>query len=127
MKHGIVKIGGAFALGAILLGAAPQARAESQDKDAQHLLAAAAQGEQKASDLQAAIDEQLRLKAINLSQWKLRKSPPNRDIAAADKKYDATIAALEAKQSDLLALAHFHRLQAEEIQTADAGTGNSVN
>jgi hypothetical protein len=105
------------ALGLLLAGAA-SLRAEGADPAARQL-ALAARCEKKATDLQASIDAQLKLKADNLKQWQLRKSPMSLEIAAADRKYDATLADLKAEQADWADLARFHRLQAKELQTAE--------
>jgi hypothetical protein len=116
MNKNTAKLGGSLVLGLFLLTTAASARADeaATSAGAGHQIEIAMKCEQKASALQASIDAQAKLKAENLRQWILRKSPMNRDIAAADKRYDNAIAALQATRAAWLELAHSHRLQAME-------------
>ena len=96
MKSQIAKIGGAVTLGLFLMGMGSKAGA-APSTPADHL-AVAAQCEKKATDVQASIDQVLKAKADNMSQWKLRKaSPPSRKITLADEKYNETLASLTAE------------------------------
>lgn len=122
MNSKITKSAGAMALGILLLGTVSLSADSSAtiDSSAAKQFAAAVQCEQQASQLQASIDEQTRLKAENIGQWRLHKSPPSRDITLADKKFEKTIADLRYTQSGWLELSHWHRLQAMELQTGGA-------
>ncbi|HTB23519.1 MAG TPA: hypothetical protein VK914_12535 [bacterium] len=132
MVSKIAKITGAITLGAVLLGGVSRASAAdaptTSDSGAASQLAAAVQCERQAGVLQASIDEQLQLKAQNMKQWQNHKAPMGGDIADADKKYSLAIASLEDTQSGWLQLAHWHRLQAMELQTdtADLPTATSL-
>jgi hypothetical protein len=125
MNMNMAKIGGAITLGLFLVGVGSLAGAAANG--AEDHLAVAAQCEKKAADVQASINEVLKLKAENLGHWQLRKSsPPNRDIAAADKKYDETLASLAVQKDQWVELAQYHKLRALEVQTADLSTSGVV-
>lgn len=128
MITNVIKTGSAIALGMFILGSASRGYAEpaGSDPSADRQLAAAAKCEQKAVTIQASIDGLLKLKADNLRQWMLRKSPMNRDIAAADRKYNAEIAALRDSQGKCVELAHYYKLQALEVQTAGLNASGSA-
>jgi hypothetical protein len=131
MTNKIAKITGAITLGAVLLGGVSTVYAAdapaAADSGAASQLAAATQCEREANILQASIDEQVRLKTENMKQWQIRKAPPSGDIADADKKYSLAIATLEDTQSGWLQLAHWHRLQAMELQTDTADLPTATN
>jgi hypothetical protein len=110
------KVGGAITLGAFLLGASTRSHADGTGPDYQRTLAANC--EQRAAATMASLNEVMKLKADNLKQWQLRKSPPNREIAEADKRYDAQIAELREKFTQYQELANLHKLQAE-VETAN--------
>jgi hypothetical protein len=124
MKSQIAKIGGAVTLGLFLMGMGSKAGA-APSTPADHL-AVAAQCEKKATDVQASIDQVLKAKADNMSQWKLRKaSPPSRKITLADEKYNETLASLTAEKDQWMQLAQYHKLRALEGQTPElASTGS---
>jgi hypothetical protein len=113
------KIGGGIALGLLLLGAVSRAgAADGVTTD----IESAVKCESQAAVIRDSISTELHLKAANLAQWRIPKAAMPREIADADKKYDAIIASLETSENTLLQLAQIYRLQATEIQTAEVNS-----
>jgi hypothetical protein len=111
----IAKTGGAIALG-LLLGMNARTVAAA-DSGADRHTSVAAWYEKQADSVQAQIDEQTKLQAVNWSHWQLRKTTmPSSDVAEADQKYKETIASLREKKAQLIELAKMHSLQAADAE-----------
>ena len=124
-KHSLIKIGGAALLGLMLLSPTSKAFAEG-GADRQKTLATDCT--KRADSLQASINEQLALKAANMKPWSNEKVHVPLNVAAQDKQYDETIAALTAKRDQWLELAQWHKAEALEEETvASASAGTAQN